>query len=240
MVANPQYLGPMIYEFAIFTLACAYLIPVCKKYQEKRNPVMMNMVLLSISLILAVLFSAISRVLRLDNAWELDVNIYLELLTISVSFLALANLFLLSFFLEVFHKGAFIGKNKLLVFSYMVVASVFIAYTITTGLYTPDLTEGIWLFLILISFPLYILAFRSPFLLAKKIEDLLDKRSTQILGMIPIFLSLIFIFFLADRFMGANFTICYYFGWLSALCVLFMLYLGVLQPKWFLKLFTKD
>lgn len=238
MVINTQYIGPMIYEFIIGIIALIVILKIAQKYREKRNNVTLFMFLFSFILNLAVFVAAVSRVLRVTNLWEINpvTGTYLELLAVTVSLIAIANIFLLAFTLEVFYNGMDQRKNKLYVLGYSVIVAIFVIFSILTGIETVDLTLPIWAFLVIISAVVYIFMIISAWKVARKIEPGLQKRSTQIIALSPLSFLTVFIFFMLDIIEGGNFTIFYYIGWVFALVSIFTLYIGVVRPGWFINM----
>ena len=233
-MASP-YLIPMIYELIIFLIAISISFLMLKRYSERKNTVIRMIFLFTLMMTLSILTAAISRLLRLTEVWEIQPNQYLELLAVSVCFIAIANVFMLSFCLEVFYSTMEPERKKGILVIYSLVAMGFVIFALVTGLFEVDLTELIWGFLILISsIVLGFTAFAS-FKLAKKLEKPLDKRSTQIIGLGPINILLVFVMFLLDRMVGGNFSIFYYFGWAFVVSAALLLYIGVIRPEWFVK-----
>lgn len=241
MVINTEYIGPMIYEFCVAGIAAIVIGKIGQKYHEKRNNVTKYMFLFSFLLNFSVFISAISRVLRVTNLWLIGPDTYLELLAFTVSFVAVANIFLLAFALEVFADGMDLQKNKMIVLIYSAVVAVFVIYSLATalvvkGFENTGLNDSIWIFLILISTVVYVYTIQAAWKVARKAEDKLQKRSTEIIALSPLSFLTVFVFFMIDSLLGDNFTIYYYIGYAFAIVCVFTLYIGVVRPGWFVKL----
>ncbi|MHA1340126.1 MAG: hypothetical protein ACTSRZ_07945 [Promethearchaeota archaeon] len=244
---DATHLIPMIYEFSIGFVCLILVINIGKKYIERRKPVIKYLFLFCLMLTFAVLTAAVSRILRLTELWIIipddpltplvDETTKLELLAITVSFIAIGDLFLAIFILEVFYNGAFSKKNKKYIYIYIILSSASTIYSISTGILVEDLTDAIWGVVILISAPLYILLMRSSFKLSRKVNDPLSKLSMKIMGMGGLSILLVFVFFLLDAMMGGKYSPFYYIAWSFAMLSISFLYISVLQPGWFKRIF---
>ncbi|MBD3350295.1 MAG: hypothetical protein GF364_02305 [Candidatus Lokiarchaeota archaeon] len=232
------HLIPMIYEFIIFGISLYLITKIGLRFRERKKEVIKYLFLFSLLLGFAIGVAAISRILRLTGIWILEPapsEKKLELLSITVSLIAFSDIFLAAFILEVFKDGAFKGKNKNYIFIIIALSVVYSVYTIITGIFKEDLTDVIWLLVILLSAPIYVILIKNSFNLAKKLPDTLSQRSMQSLGAGGISILLVFVFFMLDAALGGKYTPFYYVAWILALLSIMFLYIGVIQPEWFKK-----
>lgn len=249
-IMNKIHLIPMIYEFFISSICLILVRNIARKYIERKKPVIKYLFLFTLMLSFSVFVAAISRILRLTDLWilvpdnpltpNIDESIKIELLSITVSLIAVSDLFLVVFILEVFYNGAFIEKNKKIIYLYLILSSFSSIYSISTGIFVEDLTNQIWLFVILISAPLYVILTRSSFKLSRRIDDPLDKLSMKLMGFGGISILLVFILFLLDAMVGGKYSPFYYIAWSFAMISIVFLYISVLQPVWFKKIFENS
>ncbi len=225
----------MFYEFAVGGSGLLLTIPLLRRHNQRRTPVTRYLLLSTIFLLCSALISAISRILRITGVWEVAPNQFLELLVFTVIFVAISDVFVLAFGLEVFYEGATKGRNKTALLIYVALVGVFAYYAISTGLFDVDLNDIIWLFVIVLSVVVYIILIRSALKLARKLEDPVAKRGMHLIAAGPACLMVTFGLFMADSFLGANFTPLYYVAWLFALAFVVLTYLGVVQPDWLKK-----
>jgi len=223
----------MAYEYGIGICGLLLLIPLVKKLRKRKSAVTRDLVLCIFFLLVAILISGTSRILRITNAWEVSPGTFLELLAFAVVSIAISNIFMLAFTLEVFYEGAFRAKNKGYMLAYIGLVAGYSAYALNSGLYSVDLTQEIWLFLILLSVVIYVFLIRSAFRLARRLEDPIMKRGMQLIGLGPVFLLMFFGCGMVDRILGGNFTPFYFVGMSLALGFIFITYLGFIQPEWF-------
>ncbi|HMF31620.1 MAG TPA: hypothetical protein VKK79_09410 [Candidatus Lokiarchaeia archaeon] len=223
----------MIYEYTVGICGLLMIIPLFKKLRERKSAVTRYLVLCIFFLLAATFFAGTSRVLRITGAWNLPNGYQLELLAFSVVSIACSNVFMLAFTLEVFNEGAFAGKNKGYMLLCSGIAVVYAVYALYFGLFTPNLSQDIWIYLIIFSVVIYIILIRSAFRLSHKLDDSVAKRGMQLIGVGPILLLGTFGSFMLDSIFGDNFTPFYFFGWAFALGFVFITYLGYLQPEWF-------
>ncbi len=226
----------MFYEFAVGGSGLLLTIPLLRRHYQRRTPVTRYLLLSTIFLLCSALISAVSRILRITEVWgQVVPGQFLELLTFTVLFVAISDVFVLAFGLEVFYEGATKGRNKIALLVYVTLVSVFAYYDISTGLFDVDLNDTIWLFVIVLSVVVYIILIRSALKLARKLEDPVAKRGMHLIAAGPACLMVTFGLFMADSFLGANFTPLYYVAWLFALAFVVLTYLGVVQPDWLKK-----
>ncbi len=234
-----EFLIPMIYEFVIFALTISLTIAIGIRYQRKRNKVIQNMFFFTLTLALANLSAAISRVLRLTGIWEMADGSYLELLSFTVSFIGLSNIFMLMFGIEIFHAKLDPKKKRILILVYTVLTVGYIIFTLFTGLFSRDLTTAIWGILVVLSLAVDIYIIRASFILLHKLDDRTDIFFLRFIAMAPISLIFIYVFFFIDRIMGGDFTVFYYLGWLTVVFATMGLYIGVLRPTFIEEKVTK-
>ncbi|UYP47564.1 hypothetical protein NEF87_003849 [Candidatus Lokiarchaeum ossiferum] len=230
-MVNLDYLVPMLYEFSISLIGAFVAFQVGKKYSRLKTKIIKNFFFVILSLSLAVFSAAISRVLRYFEIWEISPGKFIELLAVTVSFIALSNIFFLQFGLNVFHPKIQ-KKTRLVIISiFSVFTGAYMIYTMVFGLFIVDLSTLIWSFLLILSLIVDTYIIYSCFQLNRKLDEKVDKFFVGILGLAPISLIMIYIFFLIDRVLGANFTIFYYFGWFMVVLVSLFLYIGVIRPS---------
>lgn len=240
-MASP-HLIPMIYEFIISIFCLLLAVSIGKKYGERKNIIIKYLFMYALLLTMAILIAAISRILRLTGLWDLSGGRRLELLSITVSLIGFANSCLLAFIFEIFKNGAMKGKNKIILIVYVVLAGLDAVYSIYFGIFVEDLTQTIWILIILLSAPVYILLIKCAFELVKKLKEKLPKRSMQAIGFGGISILLIFVFFFLDNVFisigWAPYTIFYYIAWGFAMVSILCLEIGVIQPEWFKKRYS--
>ena len=227
-----QNIVPMIYEFAISALILVFVIQVWKHYREKKSPVLRALFFFILFDGLSIFVAAFSRLLRYTNLWELSSGKKIELLSISMCFIAIANIFMQKFGNEVFGREQSKKNYKIFLQIYSGFVVVYIGFTLITGLFTVDLTTWIWAFIMILSLVVYIRVIYMALRLARKLENHADKRATQMLAGAPTALLFLFVSFLLDRIMGGDFTIFYYIGWAVSLIAVFLLILGIFRPRW--------
>lgn len=226
-----HYLIPMIYEFVIFSLTGMITFQVGKRLYEKRNNVIKFMFFFTLMMAFANLSAAISRILRLTNLWELQDGQYLELLALTVIFIAISNIFLLMFGLEIFHAKITPANKKILIGIYSGLVCGFSVFSLWKGLFVVDLTTSIWAILVILSLLVDVYIIFASFRLIPKLDETKDKFFVRFIAFSPIILIFIYIFFMMDIIFGGNFTIFYYLGWFAALMADVSLAIGVLRPE---------
>jgi hypothetical protein len=212
------------------------VIIIGKRFRERRKPVIRYMFYFSLFMSIAILMAAFSRVLRFTNLWEVEPGRFLEFLTFTICFIAIGNIFMLAFCLEVFTQRGVkstIGITILIIYSLLTAG--FIGYTITTGLFVVDLTEIIWGIAIVLSVFVYGWTMVSALILAIKLKKGPDKVSTYMISISPISIMMVFVMFFLDRIFGGNYTPFYYAGWVFVIISMFFMYLGVIRPSWAFK-----
>ena len=227
------HLIPMIYEFFIYIGCLAMVIVIGNRFRERKKPVIRFMFFFSLFMSLAILMAAFSRVLRLTNLWEIQPGVYLEFLTFTICFIAIGNIFMLAFCLEVFtKKGAKSTIGIVILVIYSVLTGGFIGYTVIKGWNVVDLTEIIWGIAIVLSIFVYGWTMIAALKLAFKVEKGPDKVATFFISISPISILLVFVMFFLDRLAGGEYSPFYYVGWVFVVVSMFFMYLGVIRPKW--------
>ncbi|QEE16097.2 hypothetical protein DSAG12_01925 [Promethearchaeum syntrophicum] len=235
------YLFPMIYEFLIFGVVGSFSILLAFRFFQKKTTVIKYIFLYVFVFSLSALISAISRVLRYTGAWLLssEPEKYLELLAVSVCFIALSNIFLLMFGLEIFQSDLANKKKNAILLLYWILTITFIIFALVTGLNTVDLTTGIWGFLIGQSLIVDLFIIISCFNLINKMDDPIDKIFVRFIALSPISIIMIFVFFFLDRIMINDFTIFYYLGWIGGIVSAGVVYIGIIRPSFIENYFQK-
>jgi len=232
---NPEFLFPMIYEFVIYFFCLLMVIVIGSRYRERKTPVIRYMFYFSFFMSVAILMAAFSRVLRFTNLWEVRPGVFLEFLTFTICFIALGNIFMLAFCLEVFYKGPGSKWGIFMVAIYSVAIAWFILFAIYTGLFVVDLTELIWGIAIVLSIFVYGTTMIAALKLAVKMDKGPDRVSALMISLSPLSILLVFVMFFIDRLFGGNFTPFYYSGWVFVIISMIFLYIGVIRPKWAFK-----
>jgi hypothetical protein len=209
-----------------------------QRYRERKKPVIKYMFYFSLFMSLAILLAAFSRVLRYTELWI--INIYplvkVEFLAFTICFIAIGNIFMLAFCLEVFTQKGVKSKIGIVILAvYSVLIAGFCVYAVWTGLFIEDLTEMIWGIAIVLSVPVYGWTMIAALVLAFKVEKGPDRVSTLFISISPISIIMVFVMFFLDRLFGGNFTVFYYIGWVFVIISMFFMYLGVIRPKWAFK-----
>lgn len=182
--------------------------------------------------------AAFSRVLRYTNLWLIQIypEVKLEFLAFTICFIAIGNIFMLAFCLEVFTQKGVKSKIGILILAvYSVLIAGFCVYAVWTGLFVEDLTEMIWGIAIGLSVPVYGWTMIAALVLAFKVEKGPDRVSTLLISISPISIIMVFVMFFLDRVFGGNFTVYYYIGWVFVIISMIGLYLGVIRPRWVFK-----
>ena len=224
-----EYTWPIIYEFALTLFIGFITYEIAKRYQKKKNIVIRNIFFFTAFLALATLSAAVSRIIRV-LVWE-HATRHLEGLVFAVISIAISNNFLLQFGLLIFHPDLEKQKKEVVISIYWVLTSVYIIYTLITGLFKEDLSPGIWIFLVVLALIVDIYIFIGSFRMIRKLSDRVDKIFVLFILLAPIFLFFVYVFFFIDIVQGANFTIFYYFAWMTGFIAAILLYLGVIRPK---------
>jgi len=236
MAVYPQFLFPMIYEFVIYFFCLLMVLVIGKRYREKKKPVIQYMFYFSLFMSIAILMAAFSRVLRYTGLWIVGPDKYLEFLAFTICFIAIGNIFMLAFWLEVFYKkGAGSRWGIAIISIYSVLIAGFIVFAIWTGLFVVDLTEMIWGIAIGLSLVVYGGTMYSAIRLATKMDKGSDRISAVFISLSPLSILLVFVMFFLDRIFGGNFTPFYYTGWVFVIISMGTLYIGVIRPKWLFK-----
>ena len=188
MVVYREFLFPMIYEFVIYFGCLFMVILIGKRYREKKKPVIRYMFYFAFFMSIAILMAAVSRVLRYTNLWEIQPGVlYLELLAFTISFIAIGNIFMLAFCLEVFtEKGASGKKGIAIIVIYSILIAGFIGFALYTGLFVRDLTELIWGGAIVLSIFVYGWTMIAAIRLATRMEKGADRVSAILIGISPL------------------------------------------------------
>ncbi len=82
------------------------MLPLVKKYKERRSRVTLLVSLAVVINLIAAFLSSIGRILRYTGAWEIQPNVWLEMITFTVAGIALGNAFFFIFTLEFFGAGS--------------------------------------------------------------------------------------------------------------------------------------
>lgn len=236
MAFNTQYIIPLIFELVVTVFAIIVIAKIGQKYSQKKNKVTLYMFLFSLFITLAILISAIFRILEAIDAWNIitvGTNSYLNLLTLTVSLIGISNIFLLLFTLEVFY-GSYTdkGRNNTILIVYSLIAAIFVIYTLATALIVDNTTNfglniSIWIFLIIISAIVYIFMFQAIWKIVNQMENPKQKRNTKIISFSPLSFLLYLILFMINSIMGSEFSIYYYIGWIFVLITFITLYIGI-------------
>ncbi|MBN2156060.1 MAG: hypothetical protein JW776_08455 [Candidatus Lokiarchaeota archaeon] len=234
-MVNPQFLFPMIYEFVIYFFTLLMVIVIGRRYREKRKPVVRFMFFFALMMSTGILMAAFSRVLRYTALWEVRPGVFIEFLTFTISFIALGNIFMLAFCLEVFYKGPGSRWGIFIMAIYSVATAWFILFAIYTGLFVVDLTELIWGVAIVLSLFVYGTTMIAALRLAVRMDKGPDRVSAVMISISPLSILCVFVMFFLDRIFGGNFTPFYYSGWVFVIISMVFLYIGVIRPKWAFK-----
>ncbi len=238
MAVYPQFLFPMIYEFSIYFFALLMVITIGKRYRERKKPVIQYMFYFTFFMSISLFMAAFSRVLRYTGLWVINIfpEVKLEFLAFTISFIAIGNIFMLAFCLEVFTKTGTKGKAGIAtIVIYSILITGFIVFAIWTGLFVEDLTELIWGVAIGLSVPVYGWTMIAAFALASKLEKGPDRASTLFISLSPVSIIVVFVMFFLDRLAGGNFSPYYYAGWAFVILSMVTIYIGVIRPKFLFK-----
>lgn len=235
-MVNQAVLIPLIYEFVIYFFCLLMVITIGKRYRERKTPVIKYMFFFAFFMSIAILMAAFSRVLRFTELWEVRPGVYLEFLAFTICFIAIGNVFMLAFWLEVFtEKGAGSRWSLFTIAIYSAAIAWFCVYTVFTGLFVVDLTELIWGIAIVLSIFVYGGTMIAAFRLASKMDKGPDRVSAIFISFSPISILCVFVMFFLDRIFGGNFTPFYYAGWAFVIISMVTIYIGVIRPKWVFK-----
>ncbi len=235
-----DYVFILFFEFGIVMAGLVVALPLVKRYFARKTTVLSYLMGAGECQLLAALVTAFSRYLRMSGAWMLPDGKYLELLAITVDFLAAGNIFWLAFMLEVFYQGAMRGKNKFILMVYVYCVCAYSVYVFTTSLYIVDITVIDWVLLVCLGAPVSIALSISAWRLSRTIDNLVQKRCTQMIGVGPLFLLGCWGLFLVDRILGGNFTPLYYGAWVAAVIAIFAVYTGFIVPDWLKRRLSKS
>ena len=212
------------------------VIVIGKRYRERKKPVVKFMFFFSLFMSLAILMAAFSRILRYTGLWIIGPTERLEFLAFTISFIAIGNIFMLAFCLEVFTKAGTKSKiGKALLITYSILIAAFIGYAIATGLFTQDLTTWIWGIAIVLSLFVYGWTMIAALKLAFRLEKGPDRVSAFMISLSPLSIMMVFVMFFIDRMLVDDFTWAYYVGWVFVIISMVTLYIGVIQPAWLSK-----
>ncbi len=234
----PDYGLILLFEFIIVAGGIIVAYPLVKRHLEKKKPVTYLLMAAGGCQLGAALMSAASRIFRLTGLWIQPNGDKIELLALTVTMLAVGEIFWLGFVLEVFHDGIKQPKNMAVVIIYAALVAGYGVYAIWTGITTEDLTVEIWAMLVVLAAPVFLIFARAAWRMSQKVADPLLKRGSQLIGTGPLFLLLTFIFFMVDRILGGAFSPFYYIAWISAVIAIFFIYTGYVLPNWLKRLVT--
>lgn len=188
-------------------------------------------------LITFILFSIAPLVHSLDafffDDWSLTNLGYIIGLGYSMAmvFASVANLFLARFIKILFEETpkiivslAVVDIIFVLIFAIFKSLNRFLESTLLLGLH------------VLVSLIIYLYIFRKSLQIASKVDKKIDKRGLQFIGLIGVFLSLLYILFAIEAilFFG-QFSILAVFAWLCGVLGAFCGYIGFCRPNWFKK-----
>ncbi|MHA1731345.1 MAG: hypothetical protein ACTSU5_05345 [Promethearchaeota archaeon] len=235
MDLHTMYAVAAVYEFSIFAVGAFEIADLIKRYIERRTKATLFLCLAILLLLSAIFMAAFSRILRFTGAWEVAPGKFLELLVFSVSLIVVADVFYLAFTLEVFHEGFEKRGNRVVLVVYAALVALSVIYFLASGLFTVDLTEGIWMVVFALSIPVYVFMIRDARKLLRKLpeDDYLDRKSTAMISFSPMLILGTLFLFLLDRVFGGNFTVFYFLAWAFALASTFTIYLGFVRPEWY-------
>ncbi len=212
------------------------VIVIGKRFRERKKPVVKFMFYFSLFMSLAILMAAFSRILRYTGVWELGLDKYLEFLAFTISFIAIGNIFMLAFCLEVFTKAGVKSKSgKTILIIYSILIAAFIGYAIADGIFSRDLTTLIWGIAIVLSLFVYGWTMIAALKLASKLEKGPDKVSAVMISLSPLSIMMVFVMFFIDRMLLDDFTWAYYVGWAFVIVSMITIYIGVIRPAWLFK-----
>jgi hypothetical protein len=235
-MVNSAVLVPMIYEWCIYILCLLMVIVIGKRYRERKTPVVKYMFFFSFFMSTAILMAAFSRVLRFTELWEIRPGVFLEFLAFTICFIAIGNIFMLAFCLEVFTKNGASSKWSVITLAiYSPAIAWFCVFTLYSGLFVVDLTELIWGIAIVLSLFVYGWTMIAALGLTFRMNRGPDKVSAFMISLSPISILCVFIMFFLDRMFGGNFTPFYYAGWAFVIVSMVTIYIGVIRPKWVFK-----
>ncbi len=239
MVQMVDYIFVMLFEFAVAVAGLVLAgIPLLKRHLQRKTRVSLYLNLTVYFLLAAVLIAGISRIVRM-TIWLPAPTPNIELLAFSVICVAISDLFMLAFTLEVFYEKATSGKNRFALFICVACVAAYGVYTIATGLFDEDLNDIIWLLVIILSVIVAMALIRSAARLSKKVEDPVGKWGLRFIAVGPVFLISTYALFLVDSFSGGKFSPFYYAAWIMAIVAVLFLYIGFVQPDWFKKRFQR-
>ncbi len=228
-----------VFEFAIAATGLVTAgIPLLKRYLERKTRVTLFLLLTFYFLIGAIFVAGVGRIVRMV-LWVPSSTSNIEFNAISVLLVAISDVFLLAFTLDVFYEGATAGKNKLVLILYSLCAAAYITYDLATGLYLEDLNEVIWLLVIILSVSVALVLIRSATKLSRKVEDPVAKWGLRLMAVGPVCLIGTYALFMVDAAFGGKFTPFYFAGWIVAIFAILFVYIGFIQPDWFKKRFQR-
>ena len=234
--SNPFVLGITITEYFAFALLCLINWNLYKKYKERHNVV-------ARLLLLAFVFFSLGPVLQSQD------TLYGDTLTILyMGYIAsfgyssamvcagIANFFMLQFANILFYETPDKKKNIIGVLDVLIVVLFFIFKSLNLGLVS-TIILGLH---ILVSFIILGFIFTKCLNIARKIDNLLEKRSFQFIGFMGFFLIAMYICFIIEAlFFYGTYSLFGMLGWIFGLLGTILAYFGFCRPAWFVKKYTR-
>ena len=235
----------MVYETIIIVFAVIVLVLVLKKYYERRHILTFLLFLVFLSWLCAIIFSWTAKILYLysgipylgnDNISDPGTSSSFFLLRvadfrISFLFVTLANIFSYILEVKIFEKGYDNKRYAVYIVGAFTMFYSFFIYSKGNILLDVLAFFFVALYTLIVYIPFIIRSFQSY----RSVVDPAFKKAFLSLGMMSIFIILIFVMLLLDRimiFLGSpGYTIFYLLGWSFVIISFLGAYLGYIRPK---------
>ena len=237
----------MVYELIIIIIASIFLFLVFKKYLERRHKLTLYLFIIFLNFVLALIFSWLSKVLRLYSGLEYLVDpLAADPMTVESWFL----LKIVSFrFTMIFTVIALLynyilkinlfetEENKIydyIIYGYAGGSILYMLIVYIKGNYLLDVLTFVLvlIYICMVNIPLM----RSCLQAYKAVDDPSFKRGFLSLFLMSLSIILVFICQIIDRILMImlniiGYTFFYFLGWSFALIAIFFAYFGYIKPK---------
>ena len=237
----------MIFETGIIVVAFIVLVLIFLKYLEKRQKLTFYLFLIFLFMVVSIIFSWLSKVLRLYSGLDYIIDddvvdpgtmtswFLLRITQFRLTFVFLMIAIYLSYVLKVnlFEKG-YNKTHKIIVIFYGIIGSLYLLIIYFKGELIFDLIA--FIIVSVYMFVIYFPFMKSCYTAARNVEDRVYKNAFLSLVVMALCFILILICQLIDRILIISleilgYTPFYFAGWIFAIIGLIGAYLGYIRPK---------
>lgn len=225
----PQYYPLAIgYQTVIIIVEFALSILIFRRYATKRTLATLFLSLTVVALTIAGIFEIIGLILDL-YASGTQIPQAFPIMSVFV-----ADVFILLFVLEVFHKLQTTKKIKIIAAIYIFITAVVLIYIFASGLVLAvDLPSSIIGIVLIFSIVVAFFFARDCWHIAQRLEDSDDKRAMNMMFLSPVFFILGFGITILDTILNPDIPVFDALSWFIYLGSLLSALVGYLRPKWF-------